>query len=242
MIKFKFSNGKTKKSLSLVCCLFTLVCGGCGAVSRPASLPGLPNPDKTARVLSKQAQDLNPKVIKLALNAYDKARSEGYDQKEVLTVIDYSRPSNQRRLWVFDLRNERLLFNELVSHGRNSGDVVASSFSNQPNSLKTSIGVYATGSTYAGEHGYSLRLTGLEPGFNNNVYNRAIVMHGAWYVNTQYARQHGAIGRSWGCPAIDPQVVRPVIDTISHGTVLVAYYPDRAWLNSSSYLRDTRWA
>lgn len=232
-----------KISLRLLnCLLFSVFCTGCCASARPVSLPPLPNPDHTAKVLSNQARDLNPKVLKLALKAYDNARNEGYDEKEVLTVIDYSKPSNQRRFWVFDLRNERLLFSELVSHGRNSGDVVASSFSNQPNSLKSSIGVYATGTPYSGQHGYALRLTGLEPGFNSNALERAIVVHGAWYVNSDFARSHGGVGRSWGCPALDPHVVRPVINTIAEGTIVVAYYPDRNWLNSSRYLNRTRWA
>lgn len=219
--------------------LFIVICSGCcsaNAYTYRTSLPGLSNPDRTAKVLSRQAKDLNPQVLKLALKAYNRARYEGYDNKEVLTVIDYSKPSNQRRFWVFDLRNERLLFDELVSHGRNSGDVYATSFSNRPNSLKSSIGVYTTGTPYAGQHGYSLRLMGLEPGVNDNALERAIVVHGAWYVNQQFARQHGRVGLSWGCPAIDQQVVKPVIDTISHDTVVFAYYPDRQWLNSSRFV------
>ncbi len=227
-----------KKYLHGLVCLFLMISAGCCNASGYArtSLPGLQNPDRTAKKLSYQAKDLNPKVLKLALKAYNNARQEGYDNKEILTVIDFSKPSSQRRFWVFDLRRERLLFDELVSHGRNSGDVVATSFSNQPNSLKSSIGVYATGQAYAGQHGYSLRLTGLEPGFNDNAFDRAIVVHGAWYVDPQFARRHGGVGRSWGCPALSPRVVKPVIDVISNDTVIVAYYPDRRWLNSSRFL------
>lgn len=219
--------------------LLIVICSGCcnaNATPYRMSLPGLENPDRTANVLSRQARDLNPKVLKLALKAYNRARMEGYDQKGVLTVIDYSKPSNQRRFWVFDLHQERLLFDELVSHGRNSGDVYATSFSNQPNSLKSSIGVYTTGTPYSGQHGYSLRLNGLEPGFNDKALDRAIVVHGAWYVNEQFARQHGRVGLSWGCPALDQRVVKPVIDTISHDTLVFAYYPDRGWLNGSRFI------
>lgn len=229
------------KFLHVLSYLLIIVCSGCccGNSKGWTSLPPLANTEQTAKVLSKQAKDLNPRVLRLALNAYNNARREGYDYQQVLTVIDYSKPSSQRRFWVFDLRNERLLYDELVAHGRNSGSTMATSFSNQPNSLKSSIGVYTTGQPYGGQHGYSLRLIGLEPGFNDNAYSRAIVVHGAWYVNSDQARR-GGVGRSWGCPALNPQVAKPIINTISNGTVIVAYYPDKNWLGSSRFLGERR--
>ena len=219
--------------------LFLLLCAGCcGANPSPrfrTSLPPLSQPEAAVRVLSKQAHNLNPEVLKLAVTAYNKARLRGYDEKQVLTVIDYSKPSSEKRFWVFDLKQQKLLFNELVAHGRNSGAVKATSFSNQLNSLKSSIGVFATAETYSGSHGYSLRLLGLEPGFNDKAYERALVVHGAWYVNGAQA-QTGRLGRSWGCPALNPKVVKPIIDTISDDTVIFAYYPDKQWLNRSDFL------
>ena len=212
-----------KVSLRLLVGSLLIVAAGCSSANGRTSLPALKNPELTAMKLGYQAQDLDPKVLRLALKAYNHARVQGYDNKQVLTVIDYSKPSNQHRFWVFDLSKEKLLYDELVSHGRNSGNATAMAFSNRPNSLQSSIGVYATGNPYIGEHGYSLRLNGLEPGFNDNAYSRAIVIHGAWYVSQKFAQEHGRVGRSWGCPALDQRISKPIIDIISHDTLLVAY-------------------
>ena len=218
--------------------LYFLFCGGCCDASGISwtSLPPLPNTPATFHNLKAQARDINPRVLYLALNAYNRARKEGYDMREMLTVIDFTKPSYQRRFWVFDLRENRLLFDDYVAHGKNSGDVVATHFSNEPESLESSIGVYATGDAYYGQLGYALHLKGLEPGFNNNAYERAIVMHGAWYVTPQFIHAHGRTGHSWGCPALNPEIVRPVIDSIEHGTIVFAYYPQHAWLRSSRFL------
>lgn len=151
----------------------------------------------------------------------------------LLTVIDYSLPSSVRRLWVIDLRRAQVLFHELVAHGRGTGDLLAERFSNASGSHQTSLGLYQTLATYQGEHGHSLRLRGLEPGVNDRAEERAIVMHPAWYVSEDHVRRWGRLGRSQGCPALDPAVHREVIDTIEGGTALFAWYPDAAWLRSS---------
>jgi hypothetical protein len=187
------------------------------------------------------APDLDREVLRLALAARDGVRERGLaPRSELLTVIDYSKPSSEKRLWVLDLEREELLFHELVAHGKNTGDNLARSFSNRNESKQTSLGVFVTGDTYHGGNGYSLRLEGLEPGVNDLARPRAIVMHGAPYVSEQFAAQHGRIGRSWGCPAVSQQVAREMIDTLKGGSVIFSYYPDERWLGGSSFLATTR--
>lgn len=186
--------------------------------------------------LYSEASNLNPKVLEAGLKAYLKAREEGRDRKGLLTIIDYSRPSTERRLWVIDLKRNRVLFNTWVSHGKNSGRVVPTAFSNQNGSLKSSLGVFVTGETYMGGNGYSLRMKGLEPGINDNAYSRDIVIHGAWYATGDVAKRYGQLGRSWGCPAVSQKVAKPLIDTIRDDTVVLAWYPDSRWLKQSSWV------
>lgn len=151
-------------------------------------------------------------------------------------MIDYSLPSNKQRMWVFDLRNERLLYNTYVAHGKNSGVNVARSFSNRESSKQSSLGTYITKNTYIGHKGYSLNLQGLDRGFNDNAYNRRVVIHGAWYVEPEFIKKAGRAGLSWGCPAIAQTLAKPVINTIKNGSVVFAYYPDKKFLSHSGYL------
>ncbi|MGB7738079.1 MAG: murein L,D-transpeptidase catalytic domain family protein, partial [Steroidobacteraceae bacterium] len=153
--------------------------------------------------LAAVAPSANPKVLALAARAAECARKQGVlDSLHHLAVIDYSLPSTQPRLWVFDLERGRLLFQELVAHGRNTGDTTAERFSNAEGSHMSSIGLFKTLQPYYGNNGYSLRLSGLDPGFNDNALARAIVMHGAPYVSEAIAERLGRLGRSWGCPAL----------------------------------------
>lgn len=177
-------------------------------------------------------------IFQLALEAASCAvRSGSVGDLTTLTVIDYSRPSTEKRLWVFDVRTRALLFEELVAHGRGSGDNMATAFSNDGESHQSSLGLFRTDDAYSGKNGYSLRLRGLDAGFNDHAYDRAIVMHGAAYVSDDFARTQGRLGRSWGCPALRAGIAREVIDTVKGGTGLVfAYYPDPAWLASSKFL------
>jgi len=193
--------------------------------------------EKETHLINSQADNLDPDVLKLGLNAYLNARKKGLDRKQLLTIIDYSKPSTERRLWVVDLKRAKVLFNTWVTHGKNSGKVNATSFSNQPGSLKSSIGVFlTTRETYVGGNGYSLRMQGLERGINDNAYRRDIVFHGAWYAAGNIVKKYGLLGRSWGCPAVSEDTARPLIDTIKDNTLVVAYYPDRNWLRNSSFL------
>ncbi|NJD31035.1 MAG: murein L,D-transpeptidase catalytic domain family protein [Gammaproteobacteria bacterium] len=194
--------------------------------------------DRLVSELVAAAPAANPKVLSLAARAADCARKQGLlSAFHHLAVIDYSLPSTQPRLWVFDVDKGRLLFQELVAHGRNTGEKFAEHFSNLEGSRMSSLGLFQTADTYYGNNGYSLRLRGLDAGFNDNALSRAIVMHGAAYVSETIASRLGRLGRSWGCPAVRQEVARMVIDTLKDGALLFAYYPDRKWLAESPMLK-----
>jgi hypothetical protein len=180
---------------------------------------------------------IEPKVLATALAAAGAAVQRGdAASPATLTVIDFSRPSTEPRLWVYDLRARALLFEELVSHGRGSGRTFSTAFSNQPESHKSSLGLFRAAESYIGKHGYSLRLDGLEPGINDRARDRAIVIHAADYVNAAAARAQGFLGRSLGCPAVRPEISRALIDTVKEGGLVFAYSPDPAFLGASKYL------
>jgi hypothetical protein len=176
--------------------------------------------------------------LALALKATACATTAGAvdEAPPTLTLIDYSRPSTEPRLWVFDLHTGDLLFTELVAHGRNTGDNFATRFSNDMNSRQSSIGLFVADEPYFGANGYSLRLDGLDEGFNDRARDRAIVLHGAPYVDARLAATQGRIGRSWGCPALRPAIAEKVIDRIRGGGVIFSYYPDHDWLKTSRFL------
>jgi len=192
--------------------------------------------DELSRSLSAQRTGLRREVLDLALRAYQCGRARGQIDRSRLTIIDYSLPSTQKRLWVIDLDRRRMLFNELVAHGRESGENTAVSFSNSLGSHKSSLGLFRASETYLGRHGYSLNLAGLEPGINDRAEERRVVVHGADYVGPEFLAEHGRLGRSWGCPALDRRVSHRVIDEIKDGGAVFAFYPDRKWLDRSSYL------
>jgi hypothetical protein len=176
-------------------------------------------------------------VLELAMRAYRCGRAEGQFDRSVLTVIDYSLPSTEKRLWVIDLAKRQVLFHELVAHGQNSGEAYPVAFSNLPASRQSSLGLFRTDDVYDGQHGESLRLIGLEPGINDRAEERRIVMHGAAYVNPRVVQRFGQLGRSWGCPAVDRAVLPKMLRHIKEGTALFAYYPDPRWLRHSRFLR-----
>jgi hypothetical protein len=180
---------------------------------------------------------LDPALFARARHALDLARAEGRVKKNRLVVIDYDRPSTEERLWVFDLDARALLFKELVAHGKFTGEDRAQHFSNEPGSLKTSVGVFVTDDIYFGDHGKSLRLDGLEAGVNDNARERAIVIHGAPYVDGVMARAQGRLGRSWGCPAVREAIAPRLIDAIAGGALVFAWGDDKNWQATSRYLR-----
>ncbi|PSW21268.1 peptidase [Photobacterium sanctipauli] len=180
----------------------------------------------------------NPDII--VEDAYNKANlkgivdyqvfKEGYNayyntpgrKKQLLTIIDYSKPSTKERFFVIDLKRHKLVYKTFVSHGVNSGGKQATSFSNVVNSRQTSLGTFLTDTTYYGGNGYSLRLDGLTPGINDNARRRYIVIHGADYATESFIQRHGYLGRSWGCPALPTELSREIIDMIKGGSVIYA--------------------
>jgi len=175
--------------------------------------------------LLRAAPTMRPEALRAALSAWGAQYSRGEISRPLLTVIDYGLPSTVKRMWVFDLASRRLLFHELVAHGRNSGEDLARSFSNDEGSLMTSLGAFVTGTTYDGQNGYSLRLRGMEPGVNDRAEARAIVMHGAPYVCEEVAHKLGRLGRSHGCPAVRAAIARTLIDEVKDRTLLYAWHP-----------------
>ena len=186
-----------------------------------------------------ESRRVSTDVLELAFSAATCAvRAGDVQAPSTLTVIDYSKPSTEKRLWVFDMRTRELLYEELVAHGMGTGDHLARSFSNDNDSHKTSIGLFVTQDTYVGKNGYSLRLNGLDQGFNDRARERAIVMHGAPYVSDAFVKAQGRLGRSWGCPALREGVARELIDRVKGGNLVFSYYPDQNWLKTSQYLGD----
>ena len=203
---------------------------------RAASPPPAPS-ERLVDALHRAAPSLDREVLSMAARAMTCTirRGEPVPMRR-LSVIDYSLPSTQPRLWVFDLERARLLFEERVAHGRNTGENLATRFSNATGSYMSSLGAFVTQVAYSGSNGYSLRLQGLEPGFNDRARERAIVIHGAPYVSDALVRMQGRLGRSLGCPAVGSAVAKPLIDSIRGGSFLFAYYPDPAWLKQSRLL------
>ena len=199
----------------------------CCAIARPASIPASPVSAVASEISAfrKLAPSLAPQALTQAFTALRRLQASGaHVRADVLTVIDYTKPSTERRMWVFDLAHPRVLFQELAAHGKNSGDNVATHFSNAPDSLMTSLGAFLTGDTYIGKHGLSLRLQGMEKGVNDKSMERAIVIHAADYVSDTLAKSKGRIGRSWGCPAVRPAIAHRLIDTLQGGSLVLAYY------------------
>lgn len=191
---------------------------------------------KQQNVILSQANNLQPQILKLALQANQYVRQQGLNKKNILTILDYSLPSTKQRFWVIDLNTNKVVYSICAAHGRNSGDNLPMNFSNIPNSLQSNLGVLITGDSYYGKHGLSLELFGQEPGFNSNAYSRRIVIHAAEYVSEQYIQKYGRVGRSWGCPALNPKYINKVINIIKNGTTVFFYYPEKQWLTKSKFL------
>ena len=174
-------------------------------------------------------------VFERAIAGYN--RMGGHD-KDILTVIDFTKPSTEKRLFVIDLKLKKILFISYVAHGRNSGEKYATSFSNREGSFKSSLGFYKTENTYYGKNGYSLVLDGLERGINDKAKERAIVMHGATYADPSTIRSCGRLGRSLGCPALPLAVCKKIIDTIKGGTLLYIHGDDKTYASRSTFIKQ----
>ncbi|MBD2755622.1 murein L,D-transpeptidase catalytic domain family protein [Spirosoma validum] len=177
---------------------------------------------------------LQKSVFEYALRGWQRVSPD----KSTLTIVDLSQPSTHKRMYVVDLIKKKLLFNTYVAHGQNSGDLVAERFSNKQSSFQSSLGFYQTLNTYMGKHGLSLQLKGLEKGFNDNVYNRNIVLHGADYVCEDFIRKTGRLGRSQGCPAVPYADSKGIIQAVKGGSCLFVYSPNTDYLAKSAYLAE----
>ena len=182
---------------------------------------------------------LSVQAFSFAIKGYEYLKEKGrIGNDNILSIVDFSRPSSQKRLFVIDLKNYKVLFNTYVAHGQKSGAAMATQFSNTPESFQSSLGFYTTSSTYIGKNGYSMHLTGMEYGINDKAEERAIVMHGAPYVNENIIHDRGYIGRSWGCPAVPEKLNKPIIDKIKNGSCLFIFSENKKYLQSSKILNS----
>jgi hypothetical protein len=194
-------------------------------------------------VLSLDSLGLSQQAFKEAITGYQNLKKAGTVlNNTILSIVDFSLPSFKKRLFVLDMENGKLLFNTLVAHGRNSGQIYATKFSNHFNSFESSLGFYVTGETYFGQNGYSLRLLGMEQGFNNNAFSRGIVIHPADYVNDDISKIYGRLGRSEGCPAIPSNVNRELIETIKNGSCFFVFGKDKRYTSRSKLLKSSRFS
>ena len=182
---------------------------------------------------------LSEEAFASAVKGYEYLKLKGkIGNENILSIADFSRPSSQKRFFVIDLKNLKVLFNTYVAHGQNSGAAMATQFSNIPESLQSSLGFYTTSSTYTGKNGYSMHLKGMENGINDKAEERAIVMHGAPYINENIIHDRGYIGRSWGCPAVPEKLNKPIIDKIKNGSCLFIFSKNSKYLNTSKIMNS----
>ena len=188
-----------------------------------------------------EGEKLNFEVFEKAFLGFQNLKKSGKLQPtaNLLSVCDFSLSSNRKRLWVIDLDEKKILFNSLVAHGKGTGEEFAMSFSNTMDSHQSSLGFYITEQTYTGDNGYSMRLFGMDKGYNDAALERCIVMHGANYVSEDFIRAEKRLGRSWGCPAVPRDLAQPIINTIKNGTCLFVYYPDQNYLAGSEWLKNS---
>lgn len=174
-----------------------------------------------------------------AITGYEKLVEEGEIKKELLTIVDFSISSDQKRMWILDMSSNEVLYHTYVAHGRNTGNKMATKFSNTTNSFQSSLGFYVTAETYFGRNGYSLFIDGMEEGINSNARSRYVVIHGADYANPEFIQKTGRLGRSLGCPAIPRAITKEVIDLIKGQSALFIYHPNKDYAKNSSYLNET---
>lgn len=185
-----------------------------------------------------KGEKLNPVVFNNAMHGYLNLQAAGKlnEDKHILSVADFSQSSTRSRLWIIDLKAKKVLFNTYVAHGQGSGLDLPTVFSNQDGTHASSLGFYVTGNTYIGQHGNSLRLNGMDKGFNDAALSRGIVVHAAGYVSKANIAGQGRLGRSWGCPAVSPALAQPIINIIKDGTCLFIYYPDPSYLKTAYWV------
>lgn len=181
--------------------------------------------------------DLTFDVFRYGMIGYNTVQLQGrLNSHNIITIIDFTKPSTAKRFYIIDLEAKKILYHTYVSHGKNSGENEVSSFSNVVHSNQSSLGFYLTAETYIGSKGYSLKLDGLEKGYNDNMRQRAVVMHEADYVSEYWIKKYGRLGRSQGCPALPVDLSKEIIDVIKNHTLIFAYFNDPVYLENSAYL------
>jgi L,D-transpeptidase catalytic domain len=203
-------------------------------IEEPAAANGI---NKMYDSLKLNLFGLSEHAFQYAIKGFEYLKATGKLANEhIISIVDFSKPSFQKRLFILDIDNYKLLFNTYVAHGQGSGQTMATMFSNIPESLQSSLGFYRTSSTYIGKNGYSLKLAGLEYGINDKAEQRAVVIHGASYVSEEFIQNQGFIGRSWGCPALPEKLNKPIIEKIKNGTCLFIFSENNKYLHSSKIL------
>ncbi len=192
--------------------------------------------EKDIKTILQKSPTLNRNVLKLSLKAYKNFKKVNINRRSIITIIDYSKPSSEKRLWVINLEKKKVVLHDYVGHGKNSGPNQPHRFSNHKDSWQSSIGLLLTAQSYFGKYGYALRVIGLEKEFNSNVAVRNIVFHASKYANEQFIKKHGRLGRTYGCFSIHPDTIKPLINMIKGGTLVFSYYPDMKWLKESRFL------
>ncbi len=241
---------KLLRSLVIIALIFTFseALSGSKSVNLNASLINISDAKEVKALafedhIANLYQQMDLKSLEMNFEAF-KSGMVGYynllekrliSNAETLSIIDFQKPSTQKRLYILDLKENKLLYHSLVSHGKNTGNNYAKYFSNKPNSYQSSLGLFRTAETYHGKHGYSLRLDGLENGINHNARDRAIVMHKADYVSESFVNRRGRLGRSWGCPALPVEDSKNIIDQIKDGTCLFIFFDTDEYANESDY-------
>lgn len=177
---------------------------------------------------------LNFQAFEQAIQGFETINPEN---KKIITIIDFTLPSTDKRMFVLDIENKEVLYHTIVSHGRNSGEKYATSFSNKHGSYQSSLGFYSTENTYFGGNGYSLVLNGLEKGINDQAKPRAVVIHGADYCSEAIIKSTGRLGRSYGCPALPREINEKVINTIKNGSLLYIYADNKEYITNSQILK-----
>jgi hypothetical protein len=191
------------------------------------------------KYLSLNEPALKPEAFRFGLIGFEALHSRGLISNDsLLTIIDFSLPSSKDRFFVINLINNQVVYKSLVSHGRNSGDLFANRFSNKIQSHESALGFFITGKSYEGGQGYSLQLQGVDTGYNDHTRVRGIVIHAADYATQEFVTRYGRLGRSFGCPALPPELSRPIIDLIKEGSVLFSYYPDENYFHHSVILNN----
>lgn len=224
--------------MRIVLTLYILLLSALPAVLNAAPVRSLETYDLEARDVYEQIgnESLSFDAFKFAFRGWTRLKDSISLEKQIISLVDFSQPSSSKRFYLIDMDAKKVICQDYVAHGKNTGALMAKNFSNIPHSNQSSLGFYRTAETYHGKHGLSLRLDGLEKGINDKARQRAIVIHSAWYAEESFIKKHGRLGRSFGCPALPAGNYKDIIHLIKDGTLLFIYSPESAYLENSGIL------